>query len=186
MAPTTSRGRCAHGTLAGSGFNPLPHGATSATRSGRRSRASSTSVSIPYLTGRPLQQGVADQRRLPLAGCFNPLPHGATSATGLLVAYGGCGVLFQSPTSRGDLCNISACIARSRTRSGFNPLPHGATSATGRRWRSTTGERPRVSIPYLTGRPLQPAMRVTFRDRPLCVSIPYLTGRPLQLIAPRR
>src|SRR5579875_2068607 len=140
--------------IATRGFNPLLHEATSATWSvAAPSPRGQLSVSIPYFTGRPLQRGSSGGPGRDLGRCFNPLLHGATSAT---LEAGGLAFRvekFQSPTSRGDLCNRTPTTWPSRSRC-FNPLLHGATSATGcsgaTAWPGRT-----VSIPYFTGRPLQ-------------------------------
>src|SRR5579875_1759194 len=63
------------------GFNPLLHGATSATKDSVVVLQEEEMVSIPYFTGRPLQ----------LQGSVSPSSIGGP---------------FQSPTSRGDLCNV--------------------------------------------------------------------------------
>ncbi len=79
-------------------------------------------VSIPYFTGRPLQlarSGVAYYR---LPDGFNPLLHGATSATALGTASGGEVPMFQSPTSRGDLCNGHCELGRPPLASPGEPI----------------------------------------------------------------
>src|SRR5579884_167233 len=136
-------------------------------------------VSIPYFAGRPLQLGWRVWR----------------------IAGGG---EFQSPTSRGGLCNRTSIRGSTEGRISFNPLLRGAASATGIRRASLSGWT-LVSIPYFAGRPLQRIKELncdgvvawfqspTSRgglcnggDRmppcvpPSAVSIPYFAGRPLQ------
>src|SRR5579884_3667151 len=136
-------------------------------------------VSIPYFAGRPLQLGWRVWR----------------------IAGGG---EFQSPTSRGGLCNRTSIRGSTEGRISFNPLLRGAASATGIRRASLSGWT-LVSIPYFAGRPLQRIKELncdgvvawfqspTSRGGlckgghrmppcvpPSAVSIAYFVGRPLQ------
>jgi len=111
-------------------------------------------VSIPYFAGRPLQLvGRRHQGPPHRSGGFNPLLRGATSATSRLQPHP-AGWEFQSPTSRGDLCNS---FSSSRSHHAL-----------------------RVSIPYFAGRPLQLTAHAPMRQVKEEVSIPYFAGRPLQ------
>src|SRR5579884_1352948 len=85
-------------------FNPLLRGAASATQGGRNG-THQPHVSIPYFAGRPLQLG---RRGGPRRG----------------------GVEFQSPTSRGGLCNCQSIEVQMACYGRFNPLLRGAASAT--------------------------------------------------------
>src|SRR5579884_1011331 len=143
QSPTSRGGLCNWGVVAvhgeeGWSFNPLLRGAASATVRASRSRWPATGVSIPYFAGRPLQLG---QR-----------PRGGATWR-----------LFQSPTSRGGLCNL--CPPPGQTLApGFNPLLRGAASATCAPHRVRPS--PQVSIPYFAGRPLQ---RVTVEVTDLAI-----------------
>src|SRR5579884_1199798 len=86
-------------------FNPLLRGATSATGGNDDGRIAAESVSIPYFAGRPLRR---------------------TKLADRVVGDR----LFQSPTSRGDLCDLQRSL---------NPLLEFLP----------------VSIPYFAGRPLR-------------------------------
>ena len=86
---------------------------------------------------------------------------------------------FQSPTSRGDLCNEEWSKVQGEFNQRFNPLPHGATSATGRRRSATPPSRWLFQSPTSRGDLCNwPASGLRWLRGP--VSIPYLTGRPLQ------
>src|SRR5579884_3843117 len=86
-------------------FNPLLRGATSATGGNDDGRIAAESVSIPYFAGRPLRR---------------------TKLADRVVGDR----MFQSPTSRGDLCDLQRSL---------NPLLEFLP----------------VSIPYFAGRPLR-------------------------------
>ncbi len=117
-------------------------------------------VSIPYFAGRPLQHPNSKNSGEKKARSFNPLLRGAASATEVKTACGGMERSpFQSPTSRGGLCNL--------------PQQRGQET------------RSRVSIPYFAGRPLQRRGAAAHHRRLRRVSIPYFAGRPLQLRDPR-
>src|SRR5579875_1234764 len=64
------------------------------------------------------------------ASSFNPLLHGAASATWRRRSGRSWSSTFQSPTSRGGLCNLHRLPAGTDVDFGFNPLLHGAASAT--------------------------------------------------------
>ncbi len=83
--------------IATRGFNPLPHGATSATRKVVCGHHGPQEVSIPYLTGRPLQLFTSEG------------------------VVGRCDA-FQSPTSRGDLCNRHCELGRPPLASPGEPI----------------------------------------------------------------
>ncbi len=190
QSPTSRGGLCnpantCRGPTAPNGFNPLLRGAASATSGGPRSG-----------------------RQAPTPR-FNPLLRGAASATplGRMGSEWALADRFQSPTSRGGLCNPSGAgespsspevsipyfagrplqLAGAARRpglapGGFNPLLRGAASAT-----LLEGTDPclllrGVSIPYFAGRPLQPPSPLRLAPARLrCrVSIPYFAGRPLQ------
>jgi hypothetical protein len=115
---------------------------------------------------------------------------------------------FQSPTSRGDLCNyqvgllVALGVKRFQSPTSRGGLCNPPPSV-------LTGSAPhRVSIPYFAGRPLQrgdprssrhpgggfnPLLRGAASATHRCgvrsiapsrVSIPYFAGRPLQLVSP--
>src|SRR5579884_70634 len=112
------------------GFNPLLRGAASATGGQNATLRSAERSFNPLLRGAasatPDLSGADAQ---PVCS-FNPLLRGAASATvgGALQRPGRAA--FQSPTSRGGLCNTPATRRQ--------------------KWRQL------VSIPYFAGRPLQP------------------------------
>ncbi len=128
-------------------FNPLLHGAASATLPDRLQLRRMWPVSIPYFTGRPLQPssrgrwiGGSRSSFNPLLhgaasapgcaiGCpraapsgFNPLLHGAASATPIAGVAGLCFDQFQSPTSRGGLCNCHSELGQPSLASPEEPV----------------------------------------------------------------
>src|SRR5579884_4186060 len=209
QSPTSRGGLCNRTSIRGStegriSFNPLLRGAASATGIRRASLSGWTLVSIPYFAGRPLQRGGQNATLRSAERSFNPLLRGAASATPHLsgadaqpvcsfnpllrgaasATVGGAlqrpgRAAFQSPTSRGGLCNTPV-TRRQKWRQlvsihyfAGRPLqPEGLV-------RILMGCR--FSIPYFAGRPLQLPIALTGAPSDHLVSIPYFAGRPLQL-----
>src|SRR5579875_832040 len=95
-------------------FNPLLHGAASATCTACQPALMSTSVSIPYFTGRPLQLPTGASWASRGRRGFNPLLHGAASATAILNS--------ASPPWQAPKSPLSSFRRRARIRRGVvNP-----------------------------------------------------------------
>src|SRR5579885_3120642 len=147
----------------------------------RPSRSRFLDVSIPYFAGRPLQLGGIHDR----PGFVQHMFQSPTSRGGLCNSDEGFRILlgryqFQSPTARGCLCKYITCLPRDTLKPRFNPLLRGAAFATRRVVGEAPGAGGSVSIPYFAGRPLQPPNSSIRHGRSTLVSIPYFAGRPLQ------
>src|SRR5579884_3087835 len=111
-------------------FNPLLRGAAFATLLTSGARISEVLVSIPYFAGRPLQLRSPDEPRA--QHIIVSIPYFAGRPLQLIV-IDGSGTpheAFQSPTSRGGLCNPADLGSTDLRGARFNPLLRGAAFAT--------------------------------------------------------